>query len=173
MAPLSLLTQSLLSVLLLAPLSAAKPGTVQLDFTKRQVDAASLPNRRLRKRAPAAATLLNDVTIYEVNATIGTPGQPVSLQVDTGSSDVWVCIRQTVRATSADNSRFPPQSRQFASKEHARPAPLTLPSRLRSSVVSPFSTSPTSTALVLQATTSQTPMAWAEYPSRTNKWVWR
>jgi hypothetical protein len=47
---------------------------------------------QLARRGTVQATLNNyeQVGLYAVNATIGTPGQPFTLQVDTGSSDVWV-----------------------------------------------------------------------------------
>jgi hypothetical protein len=46
----------------------------------------------LQKRAPLSVTLGNSVTnyLYYVNATVGTPPQEVQLQIDTGSSDVWM-----------------------------------------------------------------------------------
>lgn len=46
---------------------------------------------RLRRRADTVdATLDNEATLYFVNATIGTPAQPLRLHIDTGSSDLWV-----------------------------------------------------------------------------------
>ncbi|KAE8333821.1 aspartic peptidase domain-containing protein [Aspergillus sergii] len=46
------------------------------------------------KRKYAGALLGNDILdgkgLYWVNASVGTPPQPVQLQVDTGSSDVWM-----------------------------------------------------------------------------------
>lgn len=36
------------------------------------------------------ATIDNEELLYLINVTIGTPGQPFSLQLDTGSSDVWI-----------------------------------------------------------------------------------
>ncbi|GAD93898.1 aspartic-type endopeptidase (OpsB), putative [Paecilomyces variotii No. 5] len=34
----------------------------------------------------------NDLALYWVNGTVGTPGQPVTLALDTGSSDTWVNV---------------------------------------------------------------------------------
>ena len=44
---------------------------------------------RLRKRAPLQITLDNEATLYFANITLGTPGQPLRLDIDTGSSDIW------------------------------------------------------------------------------------
>lgn len=45
---------------------------------------------RLRRRGSFAAALDNEETMYFMNATIGTPPQPIRLHLDTGSSDLWV-----------------------------------------------------------------------------------
>ena len=34
--------------------------------------------------------LANDLHRYIINMTVGTPGQPFSVQLDTGSSDIWI-----------------------------------------------------------------------------------
>ena len=39
---------------------------------------------------PRAKILANNLCSYLINMTIGTPGQPFRLQLDTGSSDIWV-----------------------------------------------------------------------------------
>jgi hypothetical protein len=58
--------------------------------------------RSVVKRDHAGVLLENDYPygLYWVNATVGTPGQLVQLQIDTGSSDVWVfgphsCVQST------------------------------------------------------------------------------
>ena len=45
--------------------------------------ACVLPTQRAR-------ILANSLCSYLINVTIGTPGQPFSLQLDTGSSDIWI-----------------------------------------------------------------------------------
>jgi len=49
-------------------------------------------NGRLSKRAtnPIGVTITNAQTLYFVNATVGTPAQQLEMQLDTGSSDVWM-----------------------------------------------------------------------------------
>lgn len=67
--------------------SAAQAQVVQFDIEKRH-DAP-----RLRKRdATIDATLSNQKVQggYFINVEVGTPGQNITLQLDTGSSDVWV-----------------------------------------------------------------------------------
>ena len=46
----------------------------------------------LQKRDPFTVSLGNaaNVGLYYVNALVGTPPQVVQLQIDTGSSDVWM-----------------------------------------------------------------------------------
>ncbi|KAF2768167.1 acid protease [Teratosphaeria nubilosa] len=48
--------------------------------------------RRSRKRDVAANSLFNDIplTLYEANITVGTPEQTITLDIDTGSSDIWM-----------------------------------------------------------------------------------
>lgn len=49
-------------------------------------------SRRLHRRATFDVSVGNAdvVGLYYVNATVGTPGQDVQLQLDTGSSDIWM-----------------------------------------------------------------------------------
>jgi len=54
-----------------------------------------LRSRSLEGRATSGTVteaLVNDLQggLYAANITVGTPGQALSLQIDTGSSDVWV-----------------------------------------------------------------------------------
>jgi elongation factor G len=61
---------------------------VQWDFEKQQHD-----GRRVSRRASSVdATVANEAQDggYFASVTIGTPGQKLSLQLDTGSSDIWV-----------------------------------------------------------------------------------
>jgi predicted aspartyl protease len=63
----------------------AEPNVVSLPLHRNQ-------RRSIVKRSHASASLENDYIdgLFWVNATVGTPGQLVQLQIDTGSSDIWV-----------------------------------------------------------------------------------
>lgn len=95
----------LLSTLLLAPLVAG--NTVLFDITKSpSAQSAQLARRETLLRSTPidkrtglfkrAGTVTADLTnaklqgLYFANVTVGTPGQQLQLQIDTGSSDVWV-----------------------------------------------------------------------------------
>jgi hypothetical protein len=72
---------------------ASAPKVVNFDFHKRESSAKPEAEGSLRRRASSvAATLYNAQgdLLYLVNATVGTPPQQFSLQLDTGSSDIWV-----------------------------------------------------------------------------------
>ena len=65
--------------------TAATPKVVQMQMAKSK-------RSMLQKRDPFAVNLgnLRSSGLYYVNASIGTPPQIVQLQIDTGSSDVWM-----------------------------------------------------------------------------------
>jgi hypothetical protein len=77
--------------LLVHVLAESSPKVVSLDFTKREAAARS-NGGGLRRRSAVTADLYNAQgdLLYLVNATVGTPPQTFSLQIDTGSSDIWV-----------------------------------------------------------------------------------
>ncbi|EHY58348.1 hypothetical protein HRR83_007287 [Exophiala dermatitidis] len=68
----------------------AAPGTVGYTFEKRRVKAQDYPHLARRQSSKTVqASLDNEILLYLINVTVGTPGQPFSLQLDTGSSDIW------------------------------------------------------------------------------------
>lgn len=89
------LTSFILASSSLVSLSTAA-GTIQWNIARdNAVAAAQLKSRSLvlSKRADTVqATLGNAVQagLYYANITVGTPAQTLQVQIDTGSSDVWV-----------------------------------------------------------------------------------
>lgn len=76
---------------LLVAASQAIEGVVQFDIERRQLQ----PRVRLDKRAPADAfeeVITNDRSRggYFLTCNVGNPPQNLTLQLDTGSSDIWV-----------------------------------------------------------------------------------
>jgi hypothetical protein len=100
--PLNFLPNMLFTTLLylfasFAALGEARPN-LQL-FSRRSLtnDVVKLPfNKRLSQRGSVKrddvlpVTLMNDVISYDIEVGVGTPPQTLSLQLDTGSSDLWV-----------------------------------------------------------------------------------
>lgn len=75
--------------------SVAASGVVAFDFTKTRMNARDLPSLGTRypniaRRANTVQSgITNELLLYFINVTVGTPPQPLSLQLDTGSSDIW------------------------------------------------------------------------------------
>lgn len=66
---------------------AASDKFVHIPVTRQKAQAGE----SLRRRAgPISVTLGNADVLYYANVTVGTPAQFIQLQVDTGSSDVWM-----------------------------------------------------------------------------------
>ncbi|KAK3945466.1 mitochondrial elongation factor g 1-like protein [Diplogelasinospora grovesii] len=70
----------------------AANGVVQWGIQKRQPESSQQPNR-LRKRASTYEEVITNDQVrggYFATCVLGTPGQNLTLQLDTGSSDIWV-----------------------------------------------------------------------------------
>jgi hypothetical protein len=83
----------------LATIAAAESGIVRFDINKndaaaaQQIQARSLMLRGLERRADTIQADLGNALaagLYYANISVGTPAQDLMVQIDTGSSDVWV-----------------------------------------------------------------------------------
>ncbi|KIX94220.1 uncharacterized protein Z520_09930 [Fonsecaea multimorphosa CBS 102226] len=70
-------------------ISAPSPGTVSFTFEKRRAGLQDVSGLYRRQPKTVTASLSNLDILYVINVTVGTPGQSLSLQLDTGSSDLW------------------------------------------------------------------------------------
>ncbi|MCJ1285237.1 hypothetical protein MMC26_004577 [Xylographa opegraphella] len=61
------------------------------------------PRGTITKRAPLSVTIGNEplIGLYYVNASVGSPPQTVQLQIDTGSSDVWMFGPQSCNSSTS------------------------------------------------------------------------
>ena len=88
---------ALLALLAICTVSASASGDfVKLDFTKKNVPVDESYNRRREVGIPLlnGGGPGNTVQQYWVNVTVGTPPQSLALQLDTGSSDMWILSNQ-------------------------------------------------------------------------------
>ncbi|KAL2061249.1 hypothetical protein VTL71DRAFT_7522 [Oculimacula yallundae] len=108
-----------LIVLLSLPLALC--NTVQFDITRSpSVQAAQIQQRQAHVRARSLGlssraddTVTADLTnarlqgLYFANVSVGTPGQMLALQIDTGSSDVWVPAAEAALCSNAREGGCP------------------------------------------------------------------
>jgi Eukaryotic aspartyl protease len=69
------------------PFVSASPKVVGFSFSKEV--RRDVPHLHRRQKT-AEISIGNAQILYFINVTIGTPPQPFSLQLDTGSSDIWI-----------------------------------------------------------------------------------
>jgi len=76
------------AILALSSLPSSQAGTLQFDLERREVPKFT----KLRRRGNVQAPVYNSQgdLLYLVNITAGNPPQSLQLQLDTGSSDVWL-----------------------------------------------------------------------------------
>jgi hypothetical protein len=87
---------------LLSALVAPTLAVVTFSITRRQdFHPDIVAARNLFSRATINEALLNNQTLYQAEVTIGTPGQKFSLDIDTGSSDVYIIDKAADQCTSA------------------------------------------------------------------------
>lgn len=92
-------TTAALALLALDASTVAAQRVLKADFVKRLVP--NLEDKPLAKRATVAETLTNAQYLYLANITVGTPPQPITLQIDTGSSDIWMSSSTASNCTGA------------------------------------------------------------------------
>ena len=115
---LSLLTAVSASFALLNAV-VADPKVVGFDFKKEKRHLSALEQLQRRQKV-VAADITNEELLYIINVTVGTPGQPFTLQLDTGSSDIWIpsinsdACQQVPQACQLFGGFDPSQSSSFA-----------------------------------------------------------
>lgn len=77
---------------LLALATTAAAGAARIPIARNPAGSVRRRNPRLTKRATLTESLVNNVTEggYFASVSVGTPGQDITLILDTGSSDAWV-----------------------------------------------------------------------------------
>ncbi|KAF2672433.1 candidapepsin-4 precursor, partial [Microthyrium microscopicum] len=82
-------TSTLVSAIQL--ISRSNPSVLSLDLSRKTTNLSPVARdrARIKKRSSLQLTLDNEQTLYFANVSLGTPGQSLRLDIDTGSSDLW------------------------------------------------------------------------------------
>jgi hypothetical protein len=78
------------AISLTAILSAAVLNSVAFAAFPLRILKRSDADFQLMSRQTQDEALINQIQFYKAQVLVGTPGQPITLQIDTGSSDMWI-----------------------------------------------------------------------------------
>lgn len=78
------------ATLSLLAVADASPKVFGLDFKRELTRDPAYTNHLQRRQKSVQVDITNEELLYLVNITIGSNNQPFGLQLDTGSSDIWV-----------------------------------------------------------------------------------
>lgn len=90
-----------LTLLLLGATAATAQKIVSWDIQKQKASTKALIKA---KRATITEAVGNEANLYYANVTVGTPGQLLQLQLDTGSSDVWMTASDAAFCQGSNNA---------------------------------------------------------------------
>ncbi|KAK9239400.1 aspartic peptidase domain-containing protein [Lipomyces kononenkoae] len=94
--------------------ASAEAESVQFDIARQKRSPGTIDlfkhrhRHRLAKRATSVSHTVQEILdnydyLYYANVSVGTPGQKLRLQIDTGSSDIWVQSAQNEFCQESDN----------------------------------------------------------------------
>jgi hypothetical protein len=105
----STFVSAVLATTALASFANADAGTLRMDIKKDKRD-GNVYSQGLRRRADTVTAALGNAEtagLYYANVSVGTPAQDLNLQIDTGSSDVWLPSSSASLCKSAKSGGCP------------------------------------------------------------------